>query len=1116
MQKILYSFLLIGFLGSFSEFSKAADVFGGEITWSCQGNGNYIFELAVYRDCNEGNINTDPQALGVWGHPSLSSIPMNFVSRTDLSPMCTAASGNNPIDCGTGSNGGSGLGAIEKILYQSNSISITGIPPAGGWHFTYQNDTRSPNINNLQNPSDVGITLSASMFEVPGATGSGCLDNSPRFLQDPYFIVCSGSSYRYNPGVIDSDLDSLHYSWGPLYNSFVSGSFAPPANPNNIAFASGYGSTNPTPGTGFNTGNQAANLNAQTGEITFLSNNTGNFSAKIQVDAYRDGQKIANVAREVMFIVTDCSGTNNAPQVTPPFNGNTSFETTVLAGDLVNFEIFAKDFETLQDGSPQSVTISASGLVYGTNFTDPNNGCEVGPCATLTPALPSTGVNGQTVEFNWQTSCDHLLGPAGEAKTEVPYYFVFKVQDDYCPIPKIEYVTVLVNVQNNEVIPGTEIKCITTNDNGDISISWEPVTDPAGTFERYEVNNTAGTTYGVLNDITDDNFTIIGGVGSVQNFVVSTLSGCNGNTRRDSDTLSNIYLNLNNPGNGEAVLEWNKPSPNQLNYFNDYYLIYKEFPLGNWELIDSVPYNTTDYHDTITVCQEQINYRIVLPTDNCDFKSNIDGDVFKDNIVPDIPIITNVDIDTLTNDITVVWSENSQSDTYGYVVYQTDPDGNLVEIDTVWGKPNTSYTHYQAPDGGPYQYSVAAFDSCFTSNVPPTYQTSAKANPHQTIFLNTSLDVCDRQFNLSWTPYDGFSVDHYLIFVRVNNNSWEQIGQTSGSTYAIEADAGDEIITTVQAVSNMGITSFSNVDTLNFAGASQPEMSYLAVASVVGDRVEIKHRVSLGDGISKVELERYSPRLQEFKKIDEVDVDTDNDIVFSDTDVEVFKRSYTYRTRIIDTCGQPLGYSNIGRTMHLKVITDEANETHTLQWTPYAEFIGEVYQYEVYRAIDGVYDEVPLASFPNNQRTFTDQVINIGDNDDGKICYFVIAHEGGNEFAAQESSYSNEVCPVIPPMIYIPNAFTVGGKNPIFKPETRQRKIADYLFEIYDRYGRVIFSTTNPDEGWNGEIEGQLFGGNRIASEGVYVYRLALRDGNNIEVVKYGHVTLLNYTEVKD
>jgi gliding motility-associated-like protein len=183
---------------------------------------------------------------------------------------------------------------------------------------------------------------------------------------------------------------------------------------------------------------------------------------------------------------------------------------------------------------------------------------------------------------------------------------------------------------------------------------------------------------------------------------------------------------------------------------------------------------------------------------------------------------------------------------------------------------------------------------------------------------------------------------------------------------------------------------------------------------------------------------------------------------------------------------------------------------HTLQWTPYSEFIGNLQVYAVFRAINGTFDPTPIAIVNPNIRTYMDSVEIFSSFDDGEICYMVHALEGPNAYSLSEVSESNKVCPVIPPTIYIPNAFTVGGKNPVFKPVTSQHEFTDYHFEIYDRYGRIIFETNDPNKGWKGQLKTT----SQIAREGVYIYRLSLRDGNGIEVLKHGHVTLLDYRKV--
>ena len=102
-------------------------------------------------------------------------------------------------------------------------------------------------------------------------------------------------------------------------------------------------------------------------------------------------------------------------------------------------------------------------------------------------------------------------------------------------------------------------------------------------------------------------------------------------------------------------------------------------------------------------------------------------------LTPDIPTILSVGIDTITNEMLIQWNQNNQNDTYGYVIYTFDSNGILFELDTIWGNSNISYAYNVNLNGGPYSYSVAAFDSCSTNTVPVTFQTSAKAS------INTSI-----------------------------------------------------------------------------------------------------------------------------------------------------------------------------------------------------------------------------------------------------------------------------------------------------------------------------------------------------------------------------------------
>jgi gliding motility-associated-like protein len=1069
---------------------------GGDITWTCQG-GNYVFQLVFYRDCNGAVINTAFENLDVWGHPTISSIQLDFISSSDVSPLCTeVAGGPLALDCGVGQGGGNGVGAIEKAIYRSAPIALPGTPPVGGWVFTYQNFSRSTSVTNLTDPLTYGMTLTAKMFAIPNSPG-GCVDNSPQFLQEPYFVSCVGDQYEYNMNAVDPDLDSLNISFGTALDHFPMQVWDPPNYPAAVPYEPGFSPTSPTPGPGMNAGNVAAQVDPSSGNLTFLTNNSGNFTVKIVAQSFRDGVLIAEVVREMQLIVVNCSGVNSAPSITGPFGG--LFETTINAGDLVNFNLTSTDVELLQDGSPQDNMLSATGLMFGSNYTNPAAGCAIAPCATLDATPLIVAPQGVTTTFNWQTSCDHLVNPFGNEAAMIPYHFVFKVQDNYCSVPKVSYATVTINILNPGIVAAPVIDCIQTNATGDVTINWSPVADPAGTFTEYRVYSLQGGLLATIPNINTTTFTDPG-VGQQNEYYIASASGCNGNSLKHSDTISNIYLDLNNPANGTALLQWNDPIDPALSGMGAYYHIYREYPAGTWTLYDSVSYGTHFYLDTIDICSVFLNYQIVLPNQPCDYTSNISGDDFEDMISPDIPILNFVTIDSLTNQVTISWNQNAQPDTYGYIIY-VEIGGAIVELDQVFGIGTTTYTYSPDVSIGPLSYSVAAFDSCWTTTVPPTYQTSAKGEIHTTTFVTSSLNVCNRTVDLTWSDYVGWNdFDHYEIYGKSDSQPWGNFGATTASNFLVDVIEGETYTFVIQAISASGETSFSNSSTIFIETPGQPAFNYLQVATVVGEEVHLRHLIDASISVSEVSIQRLIDG--QFQEIDRIPV-TGNQLNYVDTDVDVNANTYTYRVQVIDSCGRPGEISNEARSILLSVDNDDVLKLNYLHWSPYQEFNGSIVGYNIYRGYDGIFTGGPIATLASSELYFTDDVNNVVST--GRVCYYVEALESMNVYSFAETSQSNERCITLPPLIYVPNAFMPGGINSIFIPVISDFDPTNYDFSIYDRLGQVIFQTNQPDEGWDGTI--QLSG--KMATNDTYVYMITLHDGDGIEIIKRGHVTLL-------
>ena len=88
--------------------------------------------------------------------------------------------------------------------------------------------------------------------------------------------------------------------------------------------------------------------------------------------------------------------------------------------------------------------------------------------------------------------------------------------------------------------------------------------------------------------------------------------------------------------------------------------------------------------------------------------------------------------------------------------------------------------------------------------------------------------------------------------------------------------------------------------------------------------------------------------------------------------------------------------------------------------------------------------------------------------------------------------------------IYFPSAFTPNGDllNDILKvPELNKNKLR--RLTIYNRWGELIFSTTNPYDGWNGKVKGVL------QPAGVYIYYLEMESLSGQRLNQKGTVVLI-------
>ncbi len=818
MKKILI--LLVLLLFGWSHKTQASHLMGGEITWDCVKTGpdigKFVFSVKVYRDCNgipgPASIPLTTNAPGVGG-----VINCNLVSQTDISPKGPG--------CPTCAVPLGYANAVEEFVYRSAPLFLTGVPPVTGWNFWWTSCCRNAAIINLGAGSG-DFTIRAYMYPYNATNTNPCFDSSPQFAEKPQLGTCTRNQTSYNHNAIDVEIDSLVYTWGnPLQANLVT----------NYPFAPNYSVTSPLPGPTSNPLNVAAVMNPNTGVVTFTSYTPGAFVTVTKVSAYKCGILVAEIFREIQIaLLSNCIiAPANPPSVpvtvynTPPdvqdLLGNplSVIIDTVYAGDTVEFNIIAFDFEALpatSGGGPQSLSLSATGSQFGTNFTNSSAGCLFPPCATLTPPLVDTVPPIATLffpltlqtKFYWITDCNHLPKNLGCVNLSSTYNFVLKTYDNFCPSPAVNFNTLTIVVLAPPAVKGARMKCADVLPNGNVNLTFLPPIDTGEAdtnqfFKAFYVfRSTTGTAgpYTLLDSlkgfritnydtvITYNDLTANANLGPVS-YYLTTRSGCDLEQRLVSDTISTIFLQVAQVG-FDASLAWTPlMTPLGASSTGKYYIWREQPPAGsgNWNLIDSTT-NLT-YLDPVFVCDDSINYRIqVVDTSaaNCISRSNIDGTQLQ-SAIPNITSPSLRSTEVLANgDVALCWV--GTLDTAGYfsqynVYHSLNPAGPFVNIGSVSVYATNAFTHVGANANNQINYYYLTLTAgCDATSLDETDVLTSDTLASMLLLLdNSTVGFADLNWNAIRKPLPSTSTGSYIINRRIAPGAWAVIGNTIDTFY---------------------------------------------------------------------------------------------------------------------------------------------------------------------------------------------------------------------------------------------------------------------------------------------------------------------------------------------
>ena len=633
--------------------------------------------------------------------------------------------------------------------------------------------------------------------------------------------------------------------------------------------------------------------------------------------------------------------------------------------------------------------------------------------------------------------------------------------------------------------------------NGDITISWKTPSDPEGVFLKYELFSTESpfTPLTSISTIQKTSVTLPNNF-SQNNFFLITSILCNNSVQKlYSDTSSLIELTGVKIDDGIEQLNWQNLNTKNLIY------IERAKNQNQWIKIDSIT-NQNQYLDTVDICNNnKLYYRIGNKKSGCVSYSTIISDSLKDSYNPTIPRIASVGFDTSNQNLIISWNKQKENDIQGYIIYQEN-NGLSSTLDTLLSTGNkidTFYTIYNPTINAISNYRIAAFDFCYS--VAPKFQTSAQSQPFYSTILSNKYDVCTKEVVLNWNKIiTNDDVIKYKIFLK-KFNKWQCVDSTSSETFKLNLEKFTNNTIAIEGITKNGNSFFSNNNLVFSKSPTEPKISYTNYSSVIANHIEIKHTIEPNPGLKQLALFKRNEQ-NEFIEIQKANANQ-NEIIFKDLEVETNKNSYNYYIQHVDSCNNYTKKNLIQQTILLKENYQvEDSFAISMLFNSYQGYISGNNKYIIERSLNDLPFTSINSTYSDSSMIYNDKIEKL-ESFEGKVCYKIKCVENTNIYMTTSESYSNQICFYFDPKIFIPNAFTPNGINPIFKPIISIADIENYELTIINRWGQPVFNTKKIEDGWNGQM------GNQDAPNGLYIYQIQINTGFKKEIIKRGLINLI-------
>ena len=683
---------------------------------------------------------------------------------------------------------------------------------------------------------------------------------------------------------------------------------------------------------------------------------------------------------------------------------------------------------------------------------------------------------------------------------------------------------------SNAQLNPPELRCISIESNGDITLDWMPTSNIGAQFKEYVIYGSVnGSPYvGIANltNILQNTYTQVGAnwgnPARDYKFYIRTKydDGSGIKESASSDTIRPIVANLTVNINVSGIVRWNNIVSPALPTSGPKYKLNRRFS-GNppkWQNgFAELPLGTEVFRDTVARCDDSIFYQIELPDQSgCVSKSNVAVARLKSGAGPAPWPLTKVTVNRTHGATELFWNPHPNKAVIRYIIIYDDPSGSSKFIDTV-SAANITYKNFDNNYSAHQHsrcYRIAAVDSCWNTQGggPIIHCTMHLAKP---IF-----DPCKGQALVAWTPYKGWSggVKEYNIYMALDSDTnYTKLGTVSGNDTSFSVGNITSIPVYkfyIEAVdASGGILSYSNLLGTKFPQKDKTNRLILRSASYVNEStVQLKLYVDRKAPISKIDYFRAIDDDGPFKKVGSYVPQIGNDSILEirDSLARPSQLNYTYYLVVKDECDQPIVVSERVRTMLLTGKSVKYDLENTLSWTRNIArdtTTKEGERYIIYKSVNGEFLDEPIRNVDHTTKEYVDDF-----SDDiyesADFCYYIkLTQEAGilkkgdtsnYVYPISDTSYSNTVCFEFEPDVFVANSFTPNndGNNEIWKPKvTFVVPFENYLLEVFNRWGKLVFETTDPSLGWDGRFEGYP----SPVGQYLYHYRVTTVHGSTIE-----------------